>query len=141
MKQRITVEQIRELTPEQGEKLREWWKPKDGDWFYGSYGDRDGDGEWILSPYEVDSGVYGASLHDDYATPDDGALPLLTIGQMIELLCDNDINIDDFRLSYIGTACDWVVCQTNQYGRFFPNKNYTADELCDSLWQAIKEAL
>ncbi len=32
MKQRIAVEQLNELTDEQKKRLREWWKPEDGDW-------------------------------------------------------------------------------------------------------------
>lgn len=93
MRQHITPDQLAELTPEQREMLREWWKPrkKDGDWFYGTYGKRDEVDTWILSPYCVDSGVYGASLHpDEDAAPDPDALPLLSIGQCIEYLRDKD---------------------------------------------------
>lgn len=33
MKQRITVDQLQQLTPEQQVKLKEWWMPKFGDLF------------------------------------------------------------------------------------------------------------
>ena len=34
MKQHITVDQLLSLTPAQQAKLREWWVPEVGDWFY-----------------------------------------------------------------------------------------------------------
>lgn len=72
---------------------------KDGDWFYGTYGSRQEVDKWILSPYCVDSGVYGASLNpDDDSMPDPDALPLLSIGQCIQYLRDK---LDDVAMSVI----------------------------------------
>jgi hypothetical protein len=34
MKRRITPEQLAELTEEQKDRLREWWKPEVGDFYY-----------------------------------------------------------------------------------------------------------
>ncbi|MBU5673233.1 hypothetical protein [Paenibacillus brevis] len=77
MKQRIAVEQLKELTGLQQEKLRELYSPKEGDWFY-----RSTDGE--INFYG------GVMYHDDSGVelfePEKIDLPLLSIGQMIEII-------------------------------------------------------
>ena len=92
MKQRISVEQLAELSPEQQERLREWWKPavsdmvvecKTNKWY-----DMDetiicikNTGEFIFS----DNPDYMDCLYwekkDDY-------LPKLTMGQCLQLIAE-----------------------------------------------------
>ncbi|KIL35857.1 hypothetical protein SD71_10710 [Cohnella kolymensis] len=73
MKQRITKIQLREISDEQKEQLREWWNPQYGDAYYYPKVDSTG---------HVPSGYLGWEL-DDMKTR---VLPLLSIGQMIEFL-------------------------------------------------------
>lgn len=140
MKQFIAIEQLNELSDKAKGKLREWWEPKAGDWFYGTYGDRDVDNEyydnfsiWILSPYPTDGGFYGASLNEEEdAAPDKNALPLLSIGQMIEFL---DTKVKPcYELRKIDLM--WLIDIT--LDKFYQSKDY---ELCDALWEAIKYIL
>lgn len=142
MKQHITAEDLQSLTDEQKERLREWWGPKDGDWFYGTHGGGRNYSYcgpeqyvWVLSPYEVDGGVYGASLSE--SPPDEGALPLLSIGQCIELL--GKIEVRGLMAVRRSTNMKWY------YMAEFPLENIERfrdfPELADALWQAIKEAL
>jgi hypothetical protein len=51
MKQHISAEDLQELTQEQKDRLREWWKPEIGD----MYVDEDGD---IDSVYLADWNLY-----------------------------------------------------------------------------------
>jgi len=70
LKQRISVERLQELSSEQRERLREWWKPQDEDW------------------YIYDGGIYSVI---EYPKVEKGSLPLLSIGQCIELLAEKDM--------------------------------------------------
>jgi len=90
MKQRITVEQLKELTDEQKERLIEW---------YMSVG--------------------------DYTRT-----PLLSIGQMIEL--HEKLNTDLF--------WPWHSCLFTEGAGGRVAKDYDG-ELCDALWQSVKEVL
>lgn len=60
MKQRITAEQLNELTNEQKERLKGWWQPQEGDCVYIPKGIEYGDGygDW-------DEG-WGLSLHSRF---------------------------------------------------------------------------
>jgi len=73
VKRRIDVSQLNELTDGQKQKLREWWKPEPGDWYYSPCNDG------TYQPY----GLY--MWHDD-GIEKYKPLPALDIGQMIELL-------------------------------------------------------
>jgi len=114
MKQHITKEQLGELTPEQQERLRERWEPQDGDLFIDGYGDLG----------IADSGVY-----DDPPTiPDRDCLPLLSIGQCIELLeLHGEIDID---LGGTGIILFHFLGPINP-----------AEELIDYFWDVVKEVL
>lgn len=113
MKQRITVDQLNELSEEQKVRLRELWEPKQGDLFTDH---RKREDVWL----------------DIYpAIKDDGDLPLLNIGQCIELIRDQGpvIRIDG---AVIG---GWEVFDCiSKIGR-------RAEELIDALWETVKEAL
>lgn len=119
MKQRIDVSQLLQLTPEQQEKLREWWKPDRLDIVYWHKESR----EDTLSMCHWQ----GASKED--------LLPLLSIGQMIELLQDspNTEYSDQF------TEPRWRVFKGGMWYEFPVALDW--DGLCDQLWQAVKEIL
>jgi hypothetical protein len=119
MKQMITFEQLQELTEEQKQKLREQWKPESGDMFtdnmkfeYVSYGINKY-GEIIIDGEECDT--YNK----------DDCLPLLSIGQMIELLVNTGIKHHD---------CGWI-------SAWNVDIDFEGKELCDALWQAVKAVL
>lgn len=119
MKQNITIEQLNELSDKGKEKLREWWKPKEGDltdcgtYYY--------DGEYVFFENKMDG--------------NQKCYPLLSIGQMIEFLDDNKMIMDidpHYQIGYLHgekfivggkTICWWD------------------KELCDVLWLAIKKVL
>jgi hypothetical protein len=110
MKQRITVEQLQELTEEQQQKLREWWEPQDGDMFFRNNRIQ----------------ICDIGYHHDK----DECLPLLDIGQMIELLLDK-----------CGKNLNIYQCKNFNTITVTTFKEYFAQELCDSLWEAVKEVL
>ena len=72
-------------------------------------------------------------------------VPLLSIGQMIEFLDGND---HDFRIDFIGRDTetdpnkgDWGIF-TEFDGDFrYIDSNKTKPELCDALWEAVKQIL
>jgi hypothetical protein len=135
MLQNITTAMLSELTPAEQQRLREWWNPqhmKDGDWFYGTYGSNCRDVDvYILSPYKTDNGIYGASLHEYGAEPDPNALPLLSVGQCIELFKDKTGRLpeikdyDHFKFITVGLG----------------GMGYPAEELIRALWDTVKACL
>ncbi len=74
MKERITVEQLRELTEEQQELLREWWEPQEYDVYYFAMFDYVCVFSGRTEDYDPWEELYGNSL------------PLLSIGQMIHMI-------------------------------------------------------
>lgn len=115
MKRRITVEQLQELTEEQKQKLRELWKPQVND----------------VAVF-IDDDSYDKALTKRWL------LPLLDIGQMIGLLMEKKMATERLEIEsprgLINTYTVW-------YGNGdFPEK-YEAKELCDCLWEAIRELL
>ena len=158
MRQRIEPAQLNELSPEQKEALREWWKPQKSDIAV------------VVNPetelYERFRGIelvvddmidckynridfYASPSH--YSTPTlyrgvpmfhkQDCLPLLSIGQMIEIIYDKtgDINIE----SHIGGSS--VVSSEGIYDKcqYCGAKVFTADpeNICSALWEAVKEVL
>jgi hypothetical protein len=72
MKQRITCEQLKELTEEQKQRLREWWKPQEHD-IYVVWGD------YVTA--------VGKGCESDINK--ENCTPLLSIGQMIEIVANH----------------------------------------------------
>jgi hypothetical protein len=111
MKQRITVEQIKELSEEQRVKLLGGWKPRYFDIF------------WTGSAYDLkvverveDDGLIIAV--DGYFCgsrefKDDYHFPLLSIGQMIEYLQN--------------TGNDWTL----------HGSDWDSKDICDLLWKRV----
>lgn len=116
MRQRITVEQLNELIDEQKQKLREWWdkvEPQKYDVFYGF-----GEVGVIDCVCEGQKDAPAVIMVCGYAASctTGTLLPLLSIGQMIEI-----IGMD--RIPYE----IWESC--------------TNEELCDALFDAVKAVL
>lgn len=109
MKQRITIDKLKELTLYQQNKLRDWWTPKYYDVFYYKGNDHVIDGD-MFSDKDI------ASSKNEFQNSIN-VLPLLSIGQCIELLI------------YLSPYKDWE-CQF-----------MLDDGVCDNLWDLVKSTL
>ncbi len=136
MKQRISAEQLNELSDKGKEKLRVWWKPKWHDIFVWtdkavkdkrlSVTKKD-----LKEPRNMLWTNYSEESPELFRDRNDGnILPLLSIGQLIEFLDDKR----DRQLQ-IGKCKD---------GWNLPEERVHEDEtkeLIDCLWRACKEVL
>ncbi len=127
MKQHITTKQLNELSEKRKEKLREWWKPKEGDWvaYYEA-------GESPV-PYKYKTLIIGNNLKLEKKRKN--VCPLLSIGQMIEFLGDNKVKLFftfNNDIGWAGGGTRYSSITLEKHGK---------DELCDVLWEAVKEAL
>jgi hypothetical protein len=105
MKQRISIEQLQELTGEQQQRLRELWEPQCYDAYYDS----------VFDVYNVVINDAFGNVSEYVMQNKNRLLPLLNIGQMIELLT-------------LSKAKHVIL-----------HEKY--NELCDALWSAVKEVL
>jgi len=123
MKRRITVEDLQQLTPEQQQKLRELWKPKWDDLVMDFRGKE--------SRLSIESNNFYLELYgkDGLKKYSDTKLPLLNIGQMIELL----------PLCYSGEGKYWTSTDYDKPSHF--GIWWEGEELCDALWKEVKEEL
>lgn len=119
-----------ELTEGQKEKLKEWWEPKV--WDICAIFGRNGEFIWKKS--------LGGDLLNKHNLTKDTVLPLLSIGQMIELLAERDPSSWGIECSKCG---GWYITSCNLYGPKYYVSNHGKDfvELADALFQAMKEAL
>jgi len=121
MKQRITPEDLKQLTPEQQERLRELWQPKHYDVFYYKGNEHVIDGD-VVSEKDI------ASSKNEFINQVN-LLPLLSIGQLLKLLyshsCDNQIE---------SAGAKWFVGCGGHI-------NAEGIELVDCLWDAVKSIL
>ncbi|MEW9702736.1 hypothetical protein [Paenibacillus sp. SI8] len=108
MNQRLKAEQLHQLDNNQKEMLRKQWTPEEG--HYIALGDHE----------EMVYYLNGVEKHK--------ALPLLSIGQMMEYLVECDAS---FTMNY-----DSSMWQVSVSGHSYQN-----DELCDVLWEAMKQIL
>lgn len=116
MKQNITLEQLNELTEKQKKKLNKWSFEK----------------KYVTSAV---SGVSGSThLEMKYYS-------FLSIGQMIEFLADGrDYNhMPDMTIQFKEFSSSSLL----DYGLLFRfgNEEKKHGELCDKLWEAVKEVL
>ena len=120
MKQHITENQLNELSEKGKKRLRKWWKPAFADWcsdgLYRGIVDRAG--------YRF-VGKIPPAMNYQFMP-----LPLLSIGQMIELLDEHNR----------GSESANILPTTNDI-----NKDYIdvkpVDEWCDAFWEAVKVVL
>ena len=116
MKQQIEVEQLNELNDAQKKVLRDWWKPSTGDWIYTSaWADSETKNDLVICISSPAGMMWSALLKE--------AMPLLSIGQMIEFLKD---------------SVHWT------HNKSMVSLNLREDSItniCDTLWEAVKEEL
>jgi hypothetical protein len=127
VKQCITPEQLNELSDDQKERLREWWKPQKGDWFV-ACGDIEIAGSFIC-------GTIDSYNQAGWCYEKKDCLPLLSIGQCIELLGAKLLHINHYHKQ-------WQVSflREQKEEELFITELY-ADDPIDALWQAVKEVL
>ena len=136
MKQYIIISQLNELTDKQKEKLREWWKPQYGDKYAWH------DGYVIEDEFNWNDGYLESNQEYFVMTEEGKALyPLLSIGRMIEFLEDHE----DFEDTTLGITENWYEkiffsSPTKVSGNFRVRKGLSG-ELCDNLWELVKEVL
>lgn len=118
MKQNITFEQKNELSEKGARALQDWALSK---------------------RYWTPSTVGWPALKED--------LPILTIGQMVEFLDGHKINWSKcaFNISS-GGRTEWIRNGVGEMPRYdppesSPSVNRKRKELCDALWEAVKEVL
>jgi hypothetical protein len=136
MKRRITIEQLRELTEGQKQKLIALWNPTGGDCLFvpTETQHKNTDCDKINTINEDVIGCIGSFAFDknelyypefgndnDFVFKKIDCLPLLDIGQMIELLQ---------RIDGDGLKTKWYIPLA-----FIDHK------LCDALWKAVKTML
>jgi len=145
MKQRITPEQLQELTSEQQEALRKWWKPEEWELIYVTNKGLNTFGQAMRItginpacdslPMRLYVDVGGWCLKSE-------VLPLLSIGQCIELL-NNKTNEQSF--GYNDSGCFWTIFMGNRgIGNMVEGskgRQFSSYELVDALWIAVKELL
>ena len=145
MKQHITVKQLNELSEKGKERLREWWKPELGDKFVQKHY-HEQKKKVIEQVFVECDGWHCSNCEGD--TPYSGKLdlPLLSIGQMIEFL-DNQNEIEDSETLNLFTDYDsghvkcWVIQKLNFKGdQIYCFASHKAN-LCDVLWEAVRQVL
>ncbi|PDZ94334.1 hypothetical protein CON36_34350 [Bacillus cereus] len=133
MKQRITVEQIRELNAAQTQQLLKLWKPELGDWIY--YTDENEIGV-IYGLEDTTPEVLHITWYmggDSEFQLSDKTLPLLTIGEMMKFLYNFHacLTVEVSAQAFISTIKAKAGVRNKQ----------TEKELCDALWEGIKDML
>lgn len=67
----------------------------------------------------------------------------ISIGRMIEILCDSDFCFPSICLTESSKKSEWIVvgvyCLSGS--EKFRGKTFEADELCDALWEAVKAVI
>lgn len=127
IKKEITIEQINELSESQRVILGRWWRE------HGLVGDLYAEPFDSNEKPHVYGDIYYSRMPPDYDMPSSKSLPLMNIGQMLELLQEPDI---EFHLGR--RLIRWNIKREggNTYGSIFTNK-----DLCDALWEIIKIVL
>lgn len=121
MKQNITVEQVNELSEKQKEYLRKWWKPKVYDLI------RNCKGRQSIITLIEDDRIEDDDCIYDHIGENLLALPLLSIGQMIQYLSVSESPSIEFKNG------QWEVCHDGPM--------FNSGELADSLWEGVKRRL
>jgi len=126
MKQRTSPEQLKELTGEQQERLRDWWTPKWGDIVIDTRGNIA-----LLSNLDIARQDKRGQVERDFQKS--YCLPLLPIGQMVELLIEK---YGRFYASY-----DYISPESKRWDLCWPGVFFQNEELADALWEVVKEVL
>lgn len=160
MKQHITQEQLGELNRKEKVKLREYWRPRKGDlvletsWNNNLTKESEVHEEYVIQevnevshPYRLITNVDGEM--GEWTIDKERSLPLLSIGQMIEVLTEHT----EETLGILEVHGCWSVGTWGftSNGQILKNINGTENEtspgadydleLCDALWEAVKHVL
>ena len=141
MKQRIDTSQLQQLNPSQQEKLREWWNPKEGD-----FAIRNFIHEFIVAYKTNDNRLQNVAKDcgcSDCCISYGECLPLLSIGQCIELLQEishkhlyEDIWMHTEHKPQKAGGWGWKwYCGHGDYNQ------YDSEELIDALFETVKSIL
>lgn len=138
MKQHISSEDLEQLSEKGRERLREWWKPEYGDLVAFRTGQQRKFRTEFYAPFECE-GFSCETVQVDWLLREEEAYPLLSIGQMIELLVSRGKN---FSMAYDRNPDMWTFIN----GKWWPRPGETIDEelvidICDRLWEATKQVL
>jgi hypothetical protein len=131
LKQRITIDQLQKLTPELREKLRDWWKPQTGDWAIISNETFGLEEKVLVTSWNIEYGIANLNFIKKKgfsSLSKDSLLPLLSIGQMLELIDE----LDPGKL---------IVLYENLYMSLIMHSKTSENYLCDILWRTIKKIL
>jgi len=117
VKQRIEPTDLEVLTDAQKQRLRELWEPQVGNFMLVD--------TVVRLVTTINNNRFGVYLfyYTTGCCQKQDCLPILSIGQMIEILQKNNISND--LLSYCNTYIMRIECE----------------DICDALWQAVKEIL
>jgi len=124
LKQVITIEQLEELTLQQKDILRKWWNPEIHTFFVVNntiYPCEDG------KCFGKDEVANGGRIFKK-----NKCLPLLNVGQMIEILSSCNIDI----MSNYYNEYEWAIIFYKEEHYIFRNI-----ELCNALWEGVKLVL
>ena len=131
MKQHITLKQLNELSKKGKEKLRKWWKPE---WWHLFIWTKEGQ-KGIQGDGGMDRKVENILWTNYITTPKEDnpaykylvdhknkgwILPILSIGQLIEYLYENKVEVEDLEMLTFDDSTPFI---------------------CDSLWELVKEHL
>jgi hypothetical protein len=134
MKQHLSPEQVLSLTPEAQQRLREWWKPCEGDamlfkdevCYFGKMNDEGrirpiGYRNWVLRKEEV--------------------LPLLSVGQCVELLTKQYFSRRLTWMERVAARVDGFTELQAVWRVGAPSYHKQAADLIDALFVAVKAVL
>jgi len=154
MKQRITIDQLKELSVEGKEKLRKWWNPEEGDRFTsenteGVWGNQ-GKYKYLFNSEEKIVALdTGPGVGPMWIVGTAEAYPLLSIGQMIGFINEHQKNTE-WTIKFIRLHSKHKFLKgypkhlLKKVWLMFGEGNdvqISNDELCDALWMACKEVL
>jgi hypothetical protein len=128
MKQYITKKQLLELSEEQGKKLRNW------------YYDKRKIGDKVLYHHPINPNLKNKVLIFGEDAMQGDPSPLMSIGQMIEFIEYYYQEMEIYKIDYSNEDEEDVDIRW-----FIGNKpyldGYSNKELCDALWEAVKNLL
>lgn len=142
VKQHLSVEQVTSLSPEAQRRLREWWKPNEGDVvLYNECASN----PWLVEGVSVDGkrvSIVGLGVRGSSAMCAVGEmLPLLSIGQCIQFLTEQYYSR---RLTWMERVTARVVGFTSLQAVWrlrAPSYHKHDVELIDALFLAVKDVL
>lgn len=126
MKQYVTIEQVKELTAAQFHRLGKLWEPRVGDVILSSGSQV----KIIVFINEEEMHVVDSWGNKEWHENKDEIMVLPSIGQMIAMLRSKGVMPEIY-----DRGTEWYV------GDIINSSGYTEAELCDTLWELLKETL